>query len=183
MLRGFANLTNFKGRDTRAQFWPHAGTVVFMMMAGGMAVVMPPILHSMQEMQRFADRHPDVAQVTQTGAEYSIHVEGYHSELMPDFNSLFAGMALVIALGVAMLASAVVRRLRDAGVSPLWGALPIPFLCFGTFAMLRAFITPEPAIGWFMGLFINNLLYLGSLVILIVMLCRASRVPMSVEPR
>ena len=180
-MRGFANLFNFRGRDTRAQFWPYAGIVVCLMMAAMMVVMMPPILSSMERMQRFANEHPDLAQVTQAGAGYAIRVEGYHPELMPDFGHLLWGIALVTAMGVALLAAAVARRLRDAGVAPMLGVLPVPFLFLGIGAMSRVFAATDSAMGWFMLLFVNNLLYLGSLVVLIVLLCRPSRTSASME--
>lgn len=176
-----ANLINFKGRATRSQFWPYAAFVFFLSFAGMGAIMMPEMAVTMERMQRFAAEHPDQATVERGPGHYSITIHGHHPELMPDFGRMMSLITVGITAIVLLLAAAVVRRLHDRGKSGAWGLMPIPFLVFASAAMpmlFAQFDQGEPDIGsffgWFSALFINNLLYLASLVFLVVLLCGAS---------
>ena len=93
---------------------------------------------------------------------------------MPDMGGIMAGAGIVAAILVALLAAALTRRLHDRGRSGYWGLLPIPFIVFALIAMPHVF-TQTPNLVLFFLLFINNALYLASLITLIVMLAGASR--------
>ena len=126
-------------------------------------------------MQAFAAAHPDQATVEQGPGHYSVQIHGYHPELMPDFSGFVMVEAVSVIALVALLAAAVARRLHDSGRSGWWGALPLPFLAFGLAAFLLLFSRSgpghaQPNFALFGLLFVNNLVYLGTLVALIVML-------------
>lgn len=167
------NLTNFPGRETRGQFWPYAGVVVALSFAGMAAVMMPEMNASFARMQRFAAEHPELATVTQGPGSYSISIRGNHPELMPDIGLMMTMMGVVFAVVVALLAAAVARRLHDRGKNAAWGLMPIPFIVFAGILMPQLFADfseGTPNLGLFFALFVNNFLYLASLVYLIILL-------------
>ncbi len=176
-----ANLLNFKGRATRSQFWPYVAFVFFLSFAGMGAIMLPEMAASMEQMQQFSKDHPEQATVRQGPGHYSITIHGYHPELMPDFNRVVSLTFIGVAAIILLLAAAVARRLHDRGKSGAWGLMPLPFLGFASALMPMLFAQigqgePDPSsfMGWFFALFINNLLYLVSLVFLVVLLCGAS---------
>jgi uncharacterized membrane protein YhaH (DUF805 family) len=150
------NLANFNGRESRAQFWPWVGVLIASAMIVNMLImsqlVMPVMLTA---------------------------------ELMEDITGGMAGytiaMACISGVTVALLASAVTRRLHDAG-KPFWiGLLPLPFLVFGLFWFMRIistmFVADEMGSEYmssFMLGFFNNLVYMGTLVFLVVCLAQGS---------
>ncbi|MEQ1491130.1 MAG: DUF805 domain-containing protein, partial [Terricaulis sp.] len=138
------------------------------------AVMFPEILASMERMQRFAVEHPELATVERGPASYSIRIEGYHPELMPDIGRVSISLGAVIAVSVFLLAGAVVRRLHDRGKSGLWALAPVSFLLIGLSAFPILFTQDPPNMGLFFALFLNNALYLGTLIYLVVLLSGAS---------
>jgi len=168
------NLTNFAGRETRAQFWPYAIAVFMLITIICMSLFLPPFFQSMERFERFAEQHPDSATVKVGSGQRTIRVEGDHPELMPDMGPFLVAVILSGIGTVALLAAAVVRRLHDLGRSGRWGALPLPFLALA--------LTVEPAaiarrgdieMGLSLLLFFNNLVYLGCVARLFVWLARA----------
>jgi uncharacterized membrane protein YhaH (DUF805 family) len=174
ILRGLKSLTVFSGRDNPSQFWPYAGFVLLLAFIGFGASALPEISRSMQAMQRFAVQHPELANVQSTPTSYSVQIDGYHPELMPDFTMIIRGLIVGIVLAVILLAAAVVRRLHDRGRSGLWGLLPLPFLGVACAMLPRLFssfsATDGPPLPLFFGLVVNNFLYLAALAILAVTL-------------
>jgi len=170
------NLTRvarFSGRDSRVQFWPYAVALFGLAVAGMTMVFLPVMRDSMMRMQRFAAEHPGQAHIEQGPGHYSITIEGYHPELMPDLSGASYAFAVVVALFVLLVAASVARRLHDRDKSGLWGLLPLPFLAasFALFPVLsRSFSASEPDFGLFGLLFLNNLLYLAVLGYLILLL-------------
>ena len=179
MRYNIANLANFRGRETRAVFWPYAAFVIIVAIIGIAAMMLPVIADVMERMQRFAAEHPDLATVRSGPGRYSISIRGYHPELVPDMSGTMMRMSIASLIVAALLAAAVVRRLHDCGKSGGWGLLPVPFLLFGSLAIPKVFTQNPPDIILFFGIFINNLLYLVSLVTLIVMLAGESSVDVS----
>jgi uncharacterized membrane protein YhaH (DUF805 family) len=167
------NLTRFGGRDDRATFWPYAGLVFGLGMAGMAAAMLPEMAESMRRMQEFAAEHPELATVQSGPGSYSISIEGHHPELMPDMAAMMGSIGIGFAFLVLMLAGAVARRLRDGGKSPLWGIAPLPFITFASVMMPKVF-REEPEVGLFFAVFFNNVLYLTSLGVLIVFLAKPS---------
>jgi uncharacterized membrane protein YhaH (DUF805 family) len=152
IIRGFANLTRFSGRDTRAQFWPYAAAAVALYFAVG-CVAITPIL-----MPVFA--------ASQLSAATFEHTVGHF---------LLASLLLFGAL-VVLLAAAVARRLHDGSRSVIWGVLPLPFAVFsGTmfFPVVSAIgAGAAPGMGLFLSVFASNMLYLLGVGRLIFLLAR-----------
>ena len=89
---------------------------------------------------------------------------------MPDFVLLIGGVGAVSLVVVALLAAAVTRRLHDSGKRGWWGLVPLPFLASGLLLMPQLIANGEPDLGLFALLFANNLVYIASLIVLVVML-------------
>jgi uncharacterized membrane protein YhaH (DUF805 family) len=178
---GFTGLVRFSGRDPARRFWPYAGVVIGLVVAG-MATVMAPVMNqSFERMQRFAVEHPDQATVTQGPGSYAIEIQGNHPELMPDMTPFFAVLRISVVVAVLLLAAAVTRRLHDRGRRGWWGLPPVVFLVGGLAlfprlfqSMLSGAASPD-SMKLFGLMFANNLLYLGSLGLLIFLLAGASQ--------
>jgi uncharacterized membrane protein YhaH (DUF805 family) len=166
-LRG---LTRFRGREPRGRFWPYAAAVILLAVATWTAVVGAVVRQALTAMERFAAAHPEQATVRQGPGGYAIEIRGHHPELMPDIGGVFVVMALLTAAVVALLAAAVARRLHDGGRSGAWGLMPLPFLGFGFLAARSMTAGGAPDLGLFALLFVNNVVYLGVLILLIVWL-------------
>jgi uncharacterized membrane protein YhaH (DUF805 family) len=178
---GFTGLVRFSGRDPGRRFWPYAGVVIGLVIAGMATLIVPITSQSFERMQRFAVEHPDQATVTQGPGSYSIEIQGNHPELMPDMTPFFAVLRISVVVAVLLLAAAVTRRLHDRGRRGWWGLPPVVFLVGGLALFPRLFqsmlsgeMTPD-VMKLFGLMFANNLLYLGSLVLLIVLLSGASQ--------
>jgi uncharacterized membrane protein YhaH (DUF805 family) len=166
----FANLLSFAGREPRRRFWPYAA-FVFVSIYGGMMLAFVPVMGAMRQ---FVEAHPDRATVQSAPGGYSVSIHGNPPELHVVMSSMIKGVAVVAMLAVVLLASAVARRLHDRGKSGAWGLMPLPFLSFGFFMMPTLFAQSEPDMTLFFAVFINNFVYIGLLITLIVMLCGAS---------
>lgn len=171
-------MAKFSGRETRARFWPWAGVVVGLVAVGGFVAVMPMALASMAKMRKFALEHPEQATITSglgtsVPGHYEIAMEGHHPELMPDMGPFVAVLEGAMALLIVLIAAALVRRLHDTGRSGAWGLLPLPFLLFGFSQMPVLFADPGFDTRLFALLFLNNLCYLGTLGVLILLLARS----------
>jgi len=169
-----ANLFRFSGRQSRALFWPYAIVIVVLDVLAMFALMVPAMAESFARVQSFAAAHPDQATVESGPGHYSVTVQGFHPELMPEMSLLSSGIAVIAAASVILLAASVSRRLHDRNRRGWWGLLPLPFLAFSLIMMPR-FSASVPAGGLpdmqlFMAIFLSNALYLLSLVILVVLL-------------
>ena len=154
IVRGFANLLRFSGRDTRAEFWPYAGAALALYMVVGMAVSLPIMLPLFLAFGR-----ADIAATQATVSRF--------------FIASFSMGAVLIAL----LAAAVARRLHDSGRTAAWGLAPMPFLVFSGVMFVRLFsqfVTGAPDLRIFFAILASNLLYLASIAWLGVLLMRGS---------
>lgn len=165
-----SGLTHFAGRQPRQPFWIWTALVMVLSMAGMFAVMIPVLVQTFQRVQRFAIEHPDQVTVTEGPGSRSVQIHGYHPELMPDFVLLIGGVGAVSLVVVALLAAAVTRRLHDSGKRGWWGLVPLPFLASGLLLMPQLIANGEPDLGLFALLFANNLVYIASLIVLVVML-------------
>jgi uncharacterized membrane protein YhaH (DUF805 family) len=170
------NLFTFSGRDRPRLFWPYAGLVI-----GAGQVLMLVAVSSMiggmfERMERFAQEHPDQVTVEQGPGHYSMQVDGYHPELMPDMRSFFILVAAITLVSALLLAAAITRRLHDRGRTGWWAAALVPFLAIGFTLMIRlrdrVMAAPDvdafqQVAGTMMLLFANNMIYLGLFVFLI----------------
>jgi uncharacterized membrane protein YhaH (DUF805 family) len=175
--RGFAGVLRFSGRDSRGQFWPYALFLVLLNFAAAAALITPLIFETIARMQRFAAEHPELTTVESGPGQYSIRIEGHHPELMPDMSAIAIGSAVLTVVTAALLAAAVTRRLHDRDRRGWWGLMPLPFLLLAAGLMPRIFESfgrgEPPQVGLFLGLFLNNALYLATLAALIVLLVGA----------
>jgi uncharacterized membrane protein YhaH (DUF805 family) len=153
IIRGFANIARFSGRDTRAQFWPYAAAATALYLVVGLVVVAPIVL--------------PVIGASQTSAAALLNMAG----------AFIVGNLLMFVALVAFLAAAVARRLHDSGRRAIWGLLPLPFAAYsGTmfYRLVSQFATAAPDAGLFLSLFVSNLLYIIGLVTLVVLLALRS---------
>ncbi len=173
VVRGFKAIGRFSGRDNPRQFWPYAG-VAFILVFALAAIAMPLAMQGIfADMQQFAAEHPDAATVQQSPTSYSIAIDAGHPNA-PDLNltPLFIVLIGMVSVAVVLLAAAVSRRLHDCNRSALFGLVPLAFLATGLILfpmMMRDFTrSSEPDMGLFGLLFLNNILYLISLLALVV---------------
>ena len=181
--RGLRSMFRFSGRDTLPQFWIYAGSVIGLAIAAWMAVFMPFFAESFSRMQKFAAEHPDQADVVTGPGSYSVTIHGNHPELMPDMAGLTVFFAAITAITVILLAAAVTRRLHDRDKRGYWGVPVLIFLAVGMAIMPTFFdsfsksvaAAQEPDMGMFGLLFLNNVLYVGSLAVLVIQLVQGGK--------
>jgi uncharacterized membrane protein YhaH (DUF805 family) len=158
LFEHFKRLADFKGREDRGSFWPYAALVYGIMTAGSF-VAMLPLMNSVTSSasQAASDGNPPA---------------------FPDVGSFFIGIAVMTAVGVLLYAAAVARRLHDGGLSGFWGLMPLPFLVFGMVRMRSVFGSigsgSEPDMAGFQTIFINNFIYILTVIALIILLARRS---------
>ncbi len=181
ITHNLGRLTDFRGRDTRGQFWLWAACVVAgaaliwcvaLCMAAGM---------SAQKVSTYIDAHPELTTVTRRGNTTYRALEGSHPELFSAFHVLVWATAAITLVAVWLLAASVARRLHDRGRSAFWGLAPLPFLVFGLTAVdaLMRQIMAGPSVvvaWWFLAIFLNSIVYLGVLLTLVIQLSGAGRV-------
>jgi uncharacterized membrane protein YhaH (DUF805 family) len=146
VTRGLHNLGDLRGRDTRAQFWPYAGTVVGSGMVIGNLVIIPVavigILH---------------------GAPRASNATTW---------ILLGVTAVLIVTTIGLLAAAVTRRLRDRGLSGRWAGVPalLSLTAIIIFGLLTRSFDDDPSPALFLLGFANNVLYLVALIVLVIQL-------------
>jgi uncharacterized membrane protein YhaH (DUF805 family) len=173
LAHNLANLLRLSGRESRALFWPYAGAIIALAVITVPVLIVPTLFNTLSRMQKFAAEHPELSTVESGPGHYSVTIQGYHPELMPNLEGVILGIGAVALAAVGLLAAAVSRRLHDRDRTALIGLVPLIFLAFGFWLMPRligGFAAPQPDLRLFPLLFLNNLLYLASLVILVVQL-------------
>ncbi len=170
---GLAGLLRFSGRDRRATFWLYALAVVGVFMVLGNALLAPIALDVVAGAEHASVDQPASPPVEPPGEDMIMVVEGGVPGL-PDFRPFFLVTILTAVATVVFLAAAVSRRLHDSGRSGLWGLMPLPFLTaslIGFPIMMSGFVSPAgPDFSLFGLLFVSNLAYMTTLVVLIVLL-------------
>jgi uncharacterized membrane protein YhaH (DUF805 family) len=148
VIRGFANVARFSGRDSRAQFWPFAGAAFTLYMVVAWAVLIPMVFPAVAGSQSFA-------------------------AFQAMARTFIVGTLSFFVVLVALLAAAVARRLHDGGHPAIWGVLPLPFAGYSGvmfFRLVTQFETGGMSTGLFLSVFMSNLLYMVGVVTLIVLL-------------
>lgn len=152
VAHGLRHVLDFRGRDSRAWFWPYAGAVLASWIALSNAIIIPVML-----IQASASSDP----VADVG----------------ELQGVFLGVTAIFAvLIVVLLAAATTRRLHDRGRRGAWAAVPVILICSGLviFAiLLGSDDEPDPAL--FAAGFVNNLLYFATLIVLIVQLVQRGK--------
>ena len=154
IVRGFANVARFSGRDTRSQFWPYCGAALGLYLLVGWALLIPTM-----------------APVIGGTPPPPTAVQSMISRFMLISALLFFAL-------VALLAGAVSRRLHDSGRSAYWGLMPFPFVAYSLTMMAsifpKALSGEQPNMLLFFSVFASNVVYMATIVALIVFLTRPS---------
>lgn len=158
---GLRNLANFRGRDTRSQFWFYMLGLVIAYQLLSVLMVLPIFAMHVAS--------PDPIAPNPAGADAFAGTVRYVM--------IIALAAPIIVVGLT--AAAITRRLHDRGLSGGWGTLPLPFLIFGSVSMYRLFSSVgspngEPDHRLFAMTFANNGIYLLTILVLIVLLVKQS---------
>jgi uncharacterized membrane protein YhaH (DUF805 family) len=175
LRHNLGRLVRFSGHDSRRLFWPWAIFVVAGATLVLTAVLVPLMATTMGRMQQFAAEHPDQADVVSTPTSYQVTIHGSHPELFPPMDDFILGCAIGCAVIVLLLAASVVRRLHDAGRTGWWGLPPTLCLAAGIFIFRRisaSFSHEHFDHRLFLAGALTNLVYLGSLVLLIALLAQ-----------
>ena len=115
LFEHFRLLFSFGGREDRGSFWPYAALAFGILTAFNMLMMIPMMMS--------------------LGNVYDTAITGN----WPSFGLYFGFM---IVLAVLLYSAAVARRLRDAGCSPGWVLLPLPFAIASCVGMTQAFQSP-----------------------------------------
>lgn len=176
---GLTSLLLFSGRDRRTTFWLYALAVVGVCMVLSNALLAPIMLDAIAGAEHIAVDQAASPPVAPPGEDMVMAVEGGVPGL-PDFRLFFLVTILTAVAMVVLLAAAVSRRLHDSGRSGRWGLMPLPFLTasfIGFPIMMAGFVSPAgPDFSLFGLLFVSNLAYMTTLVLLIVLLSLRSTV-------
>ena len=132
-------------------------------------LMVPVMVDMFVRIQEFALNNPDRLPQAAPG-----DVLAFPPGLMPDFGAVATPMAIVTLVMIALLFSAVVRRLHDRDRSGWWGALPLPFQMAGL-AMAPAMfaqMTNMPQLDGrlFMASSLNSAFYWIAVIFLLVLL-------------
>jgi uncharacterized membrane protein YhaH (DUF805 family) len=177
---GLTGLLRFSGRDRPGRFWPYAGAILLTNLGVSMIGFVALLSGTFAKIQKFVAEHPDQVTEIRGPGSYSVQINGYHPELMPDFGAITGYVAMAAVVMVALLAAAVTRRLHDSGMAGWPGLLPVVLLGAGLARMQSLFallVGPgEPDMqqiaGLFLTAFLINLFYLASLGWLLYLLIR-----------
>ena len=171
LKHNLVRLVDFRGRDSRAQFWPYAIFLFLLSIVAGMLLWVPVMADMFIRMQRYLIEHPE-GFPAETG-KYPGAVS-LPPEVMPDFAPMIAPMAVVNLLFVLLVAAAIVRRLHDRDKAGWWALLPVPFMIFGQVQGPRAAMSmmgghqADPAL--MLPAALNSLFYWIAFIALILML-------------
>jgi uncharacterized membrane protein YhaH (DUF805 family) len=167
----FRGLLDFSGRESRKPFWLWVAFCLSIHMFVLMACMIPIMLKTFMQIERFAAQHPDQVTRTYGPGSYSVQVHGYHPELFPDMFGFMLANSIGASLAVILLAASVCRRLHDSNRTGAWGLLPLPFLM--TALLLFPSLMPgasrgfAPDMGLFLALVANNFVYLAAIGVLV----------------
>lgn len=149
-----ARLFVFRGRSTRAQFWPYAMLVTLCAFFAGGGVM----AHGFAPVEALLDQSAGMPL----------------SDLVPYIEPVLIRLGIVCLATIALLAAAVSRRLHDVGLSGFWGLTPVLFLMTGLLIFRNIWLADEYLMHLFAGLIINNILYLVTLIGLIIVLATST---------
>lgn len=182
VTRGLRRITDFKGRDTRAQFWPYALTVAFVGFVGILMVMIPEAIRMVSAMQAVAIADPESVTVVTSPTSYEMRVDAEAMDFVPNSSLIFGLIGLVIATVVVLSGAAVCRRLHDRGLSGFWGLIPPLLYAIAFTGVVMVFpswmTSGEPDIGVFMLIWLTGMLSYAALFVLVIVLAlRGTRGP------
>lgn len=175
--KGVLGIANFSGRSSRTDFWIYA-IFVFLLAFGAWSTVMSmEMARTFDGVQQYAAANPGKVTISAGPNGVSYSIKDGAPGVGPDFTYLLESMSVIALVSIALLAAAAVRRLHDSERTGLWALLPIPFLFGGLWLMwvmsdgINA--NPEPEMGLFAMLFVNNIIYLATIGFLAFLLLRS----------
>lgn len=184
LSRSLSLLLTFRGRDTRAQFWPFTLLVVALSTAAFFLAMIPiifgQIMDGLSRAEELSRANPDDWVVTRGPGSVQYSYVGNDpavaAQMMPDVSTIFVASFVMSLVVIALLAAAVVRRLHDRGYSGWLGMVPAAMLMTGFAVMLQLTASfgrlsgagAQPMIGGLLAAFAINLAYLVSLLVLII---------------
>ena len=170
MFGPLRQLADFSGRSTRAQFWPF----VFLIYALGQIISFAAVYPLFNAMGVVAEQQA-AGTMSQQAADAALGEAML--ALIPQF---FWLIVISGTANVVLLAAAATRRLHDTDRSGWWGFPCAILMLTGTFLMYQAFLiftgwgndpgaaSFEAAMAIVVPLLLNNLVYLGFFVALII---------------
>lgn len=162
-LHGIRNLQRFSGRDSRSHFWFYALWLFVVQQVLSAVVVAGVVIWGFtSDLDAISSPPPSPADAITT-------------DHLAFIQAIIWSVLATVILVVLLLAASVTRRLHDSDLRGWWGLMPLPFLFFGAGAMV--FIVGsagQPSMRLFGLMFINNAIYLLALLVLVILLCRAS---------
>jgi uncharacterized membrane protein YhaH (DUF805 family) len=175
LQHGYSNLANFKGRDSRALFWPFAGMHIAAVFAILMPLFVAEMNASLDRIRVFAEANPTKVTYTSGPNGFSINVHEHVPGLGPDLGALLIPAFVLVAIFVVLSAAAVTRRLHDTGWPGWVGAIPAVLFFLAGYNMIEfaGQLDDAEAIGGggFLTVFVLNFAYNISLIVLIILLC------------
>lgn len=145
LLYGFRHYVDFRGCDTRSQFW---GFVIATHLIG--IILFTPFIASFMECYKAMLQDPTILDTLERGMELVAErdeftrvmqdecvpqieqfIEIYYANFAAEYPLAFWGLMLGMIWAVAIMlptAATTVRRLRDAGQSPWWVLGPVAML-------------------------------------------------------
>jgi uncharacterized membrane protein YhaH (DUF805 family) len=184
---GFRGLIRLRGRDSRILFWPYAIAILSLYMFATLMALVPIILGTMARMQNLAREHPEDFVVRQQPGSYQITYIGNDpdiaAQMLPDMETFLTLSTIGNLIFALLLIAATVRRLHDRSVSGKWLLIPalaasvslalfVPMMA-EAFDMTGGQAPAATFLGRFAAVFILNMIYLISLVLLLVQLVQA----------
>lgn len=184
---GIRGLARLRGRDSPILFWPYAIATLLLYLAASVMVIAQMIIGTIVRMQNLARQHPDDFVVHQQPGSYQISYVGDDpailAQILPDM-TMFMTIAIIgnLVFGL-LLVAATIRRLHDRSVTGKWLLVPA-IVASVSLALFVPMISnaldmtgdqaPDAAMfGQFAAVFMLNLVYLISLVLLIVQLVQS----------
>jgi uncharacterized membrane protein YhaH (DUF805 family) len=174
MFDPFKRITDFSGRSTRPQFWPF----IFLYYAGSQLVTLAMISPFMSRVNAIVEAQAQSQAEPDPDAFAKLFTDGSFTEMM----KTAVGLSVILSLlFLVPLAGAVTRRLHDTNRSGLWALPSVLLLLSGLFLMWRViapflfhgipdrnFINPQEIFQAIIPIFINNLLYIITIITLLV---------------
>jgi uncharacterized membrane protein YhaH (DUF805 family) len=174
MFDPFKRITDFSGRSTRPQFWPF----IFLYYAGSQLVTLAMISPFMSRVNRIVEAQAQSQGEPDPEAFAKLFTDGSFIEMM----KTAVGISVILSLlFLVPLAGAVTRRLHDTNRSGLWALPSVLLLMSGLFLMWRALgpflfhgipdmnaINPQDIVQAIIPIFVNNLLYIITIIMLLV---------------
>ena len=182
LRHALTHLTQFRGRDNPALFWPFAGLVVGASMALSMIGALVAMVQMAPRIIAFARAHPDQTHVDSGAGGFQVTINGGPGgpPIDPAMFKQFFDMAVAVntislIMIIVLLGAAITRRLHDSGMPGFVAWIPALLMVIGMAHMRDAvpmMSTTNVDPSAFLRVFAINLAYLASLGGLVYLLVR-----------